>query len=310
MTQTIEFHPFANEYPLADDATLAVIVADMKARGYDPRFPIVTFGGQILDGRNRAKAADVAGVIPTYAVFDGSEDDARAFVARANENRRHLVFEWLAARRAERLVRVADAHASGKSTRKIAATECVSQTQIVRDLEDVKKDAKPEARTGDGSGDSAYGNNTDTESPSTSKKPKKQPILCFRCATKPKPEPKCDGCKKARAAAKLKSDIDKANSEPEKEKPEATIDDTIKAKNGEIESFARKLAAMIDDIPDDPWLDKDNRKGGIAQKIKDACSAIRSCKCKEACPMCKGDGCAKCCHTGRVPHYTYQQLVG
>lgn len=70
------------------DAELAHIVDDMKANGYDTSMPVITYEGQILDGRNRFKAADLAGVEPSFVEYDG--DDALAFVIRHNLHRRHL----------------------------------------------------------------------------------------------------------------------------------------------------------------------------------------------------------------------------
>lgn len=70
------------------DAELAHIVDDMKANGYDLSMPVITYEGQILDGRNRFKAADLAGVEPAFTEYDG--DDALAFVIRHNLHRRHL----------------------------------------------------------------------------------------------------------------------------------------------------------------------------------------------------------------------------
>lgn len=70
------------------DAELAYIVEDMKANGYDPSMPVITYEGQILDGRNRFKAADLAGVDPSFVEYEG--DDALAFVIRHNLHRRHL----------------------------------------------------------------------------------------------------------------------------------------------------------------------------------------------------------------------------
>lgn len=52
--------------------------------------PIVTYGGEILDGRNRYKACTEIGVEPTFAEFDG---DPWAYVWSANGERRDLVHD-------------------------------------------------------------------------------------------------------------------------------------------------------------------------------------------------------------------------
>lgn len=84
----MQYHPYANLFPMMPDAELAYIVEDMKANGYDPSMPVITYEGQILDGRNRFKAADMAGVEPSFVEYQG--DDALAYVIRHNLHRRHL----------------------------------------------------------------------------------------------------------------------------------------------------------------------------------------------------------------------------
>lgn len=84
----MQYHPYANLFPMMPDAELAYIVEDMKANGYDPSMPVITYEGQILDGRNRFKAAELAGVEPSFVEYQG--DDALAYVIRHNLHRRHL----------------------------------------------------------------------------------------------------------------------------------------------------------------------------------------------------------------------------
>jgi hypothetical protein len=130
------FHPFAEEYPLLPAKDLARLTAAMKARGFDPRFPVVLYQGKVLDGRNRVLAATEAGVEAPAVTFEGDDDAARAFVETANEDRRHLTLEWLAKRRAERVKRIVNARAEGASIRTIAEAEGVSVTQVQRDVQE------------------------------------------------------------------------------------------------------------------------------------------------------------------------------
>lgn len=83
-------HPAANVFPLMDDHDFKGLVEDVKANGL--RMPIVLFrtGEQTLtlDGRNRARACDVAGVEPRYETYTG--DDPVRYVVSVNIARRHL----------------------------------------------------------------------------------------------------------------------------------------------------------------------------------------------------------------------------
>lgn len=130
----IPFHPLSNEYPLMPAYEMGRLEQGMRDRGFDPRFPIVLYKKQILDGRNRFLGAKAAGVKPMFVTFQGTEEQARLFVMTANEERRHLAQEWLQQRRQERIGRVAAARAEGQSLRVIAEQEGVSHEQVRRDI--------------------------------------------------------------------------------------------------------------------------------------------------------------------------------
>jgi hypothetical protein len=105
----MEFHPFSEVYPLMPDEELNRLTTAMRERGYDARFPIVRYGGKILDGRNRFRAAERTHVKPAFIDFAGTEDEARQFVITANEDRRHLTPQWLEQHRRERIDRTVEA---------------------------------------------------------------------------------------------------------------------------------------------------------------------------------------------------------
>jgi len=83
----MEFHELANIFPMMTDDEMAALVESIKG-GYDSKFPIITYEGKILDGRNRYTACTFAGVEPVYSEWDGN--DPVSFVVRANLERRHL----------------------------------------------------------------------------------------------------------------------------------------------------------------------------------------------------------------------------
>jgi hypothetical protein len=82
----VEFHPYAEIFPLIDDADFDQLADDIKAHGL--REPIWTYEGQILDGRNRFMACAAAKVNPQFRQYTGT--DALAFVLSLNVHRRHL----------------------------------------------------------------------------------------------------------------------------------------------------------------------------------------------------------------------------
>lgn len=81
-----EFHPLANIFPLIEGQPFDDLVSDVKKNGV--REPIWMYQHQILDGRNRYRAAKQAGREVEIRSYDG--DDAVSFVISLNLHRRHL----------------------------------------------------------------------------------------------------------------------------------------------------------------------------------------------------------------------------
>jgi len=86
---TIEYrvHPVAALFPMLPDEELRDLADDIKVNGLI--HPIVLDAdGQLIDGRNRLRACELAGVEPTFEQLDGH--DPVAYILSANVNRRHM----------------------------------------------------------------------------------------------------------------------------------------------------------------------------------------------------------------------------
>jgi ParB-like nuclease domain len=83
------WHPASNMFPLWDDAELAGLVESIKAEGL--KNPIILFHGKVLDGRNRLRACELAGVLPSFMEWESSDGDSpETWVAAQNAVRRNL----------------------------------------------------------------------------------------------------------------------------------------------------------------------------------------------------------------------------
>lgn len=79
----LKFHEACLAQPF-DKGLLTALIANMKAHGFDPRFPVIVWHEQILDGRHRYEAAKSAKVEPVFEEFEGTQKEADAFAFRAN----------------------------------------------------------------------------------------------------------------------------------------------------------------------------------------------------------------------------------
>ncbi len=79
-------HPFADMFPMMGDAELKQLADDIRQNGQ--REPICAVGRELLDGRNRYRACQMAGVKPKVEQYAG--DDLLGFVLSKNLHRRHL----------------------------------------------------------------------------------------------------------------------------------------------------------------------------------------------------------------------------
>lgn len=80
-------HPAASIFPMMLDDAYQKLKADIDKNGQNE--PIVFYRGQLLDGRNRAKACDELGITPLECELN-DDDDPVAYVLSANLHRRHL----------------------------------------------------------------------------------------------------------------------------------------------------------------------------------------------------------------------------
>lgn len=80
-------HPAAEKFPLINGDEFDALVESIREHGLqEPCW--LGVDGTLLDGRNRLRACQEAGVEPSFRVYDG--DDVVDFIVRLNIHRRHL----------------------------------------------------------------------------------------------------------------------------------------------------------------------------------------------------------------------------
>jgi N6-adenosine-specific RNA methylase IME4 len=82
----MNFHPLANIFPLIEGQAFDDLCADIRAHGV--REPVWLYEGQILDGRNRWRAAAASGI--TCPIRDYTGSNPLEFVLSLNLHRRQL----------------------------------------------------------------------------------------------------------------------------------------------------------------------------------------------------------------------------
>lgn len=93
-------HPAAFVFPLMPDIDLAELAEDIRKNGL--KHPVVLFEGQVLDGRNRLRACELAGVEPTFTEWKGP-GSPWDYAWSVNIPRRHLTAGQKAALATKRL---------------------------------------------------------------------------------------------------------------------------------------------------------------------------------------------------------------
>lgn len=137
--QQYEFHPYADILPMLGATELNELAADIQANGL--REDIVLLDGKILDGRNRYKGCQLAGVTPTFRDFNG-EGDPIDFIVSKNIKRRHLT----ASQRALMVAKYAQLPRGDASRfKKNAKTPTNSQTVQSTDRKTVQSERKSAA---------------------------------------------------------------------------------------------------------------------------------------------------------------------
>ena len=143
-TMNYEWHPLSMAFRMMTAEEYAEFLSDIRANGL--RDAVVLYQGKILDGRNRYKACQEAGIVPHFIEFVGDDEAAERFVESKNAHRRHLSVE-------ERLDRVRKKlKADPEKSNRVIAEETKTDRETVqkerKKLEEAGEIPQTEARKG------------------------------------------------------------------------------------------------------------------------------------------------------------------
>jgi ParB-like nuclease domain len=87
--EQITIHPAADLFPMMTPEELQELAADIQTSGLRTPIMLSHDGKQLIDGRNRLAACELAKIEPTFAKL-AADDDPMAFIASANLMRRNM----------------------------------------------------------------------------------------------------------------------------------------------------------------------------------------------------------------------------
>jgi transposase-like protein len=239
--QIVEWHPHAKKYPmLAGDEYIAFRESIRRGQKLPVYYRLVKGRVQGLDGRNRLKACQELGIPCRMERVDIPDEQVPDFIDSLNLDRRHLTIE-------QRKILVKELRDQGQSTRQIADALGVSQSTVIRDIEDTsvssgEPNGSPELDEPDDSRDETDKTRDEPAQPEQtptvkgrdgktySARRRNGPILCDRC-TRVGAIADCPGCAEARKKAGIDSN-GKKKKKPRKKKVETVA--VLKDMGGKI----------------------------------------------------------------------------
>jgi hypothetical protein len=301
---TYTIHPACAAFPDVAPEEIDALSMDIGRVGL--LLPIMTCRGQIIDGKNRLAACEMAGVEPIYKEFtvDGSTEPTEKqiwqYACSMNSRRRHLT----TGQRALIAVQMVGTFHGFNQHTEIEGVTVVTSSEAADSLR-VSRKAVVEAKSV-----IAKGSPKLIDAVRSGK-------VSLNDAYEVLDEPKAMQSKavQSKQEGRTKSVVEAVERnralEKHREPVFLPIDVAINEQHKRIESFCRALTKFFaDNVPDDPWLDEGQLEIARSQ-LASCCGAIRVMKANLlCCPICEGKGCARCRDCGYMPKNSYQMAGG
>ena len=301
---TYTIHPACAAFPDVGAEEIDALSMDIGRVGL--LLPIMTCRGQIIDGKNRLAACEMAGVEPIYKEFtlDGAteptEKQVWQYACSMNSRRRHLT----TGQRALIAVQMVGTFHGFNQHTEIEGVTVVTSSEAADSLR-VSRKAVVEAKSviAKGSPKLIEAVRSGTVSLNDAFEVLDEPKAMQSKAVQSKQEGRTksvvEAVERNRALEKYREPVF------------LPIDVAINEQHKRIESFCRALTKFFaDNVPDDPWLDEGQLEIARSQ-LASCCGAIRVMKANLlCCPICEGKGCTRCRDCGYMPKNSYQMAGG
>ena len=301
---TYTIHPACAAFPDVAPDEIDALSMDIGRVGL--LLPIMTCRGQIIDGKNRLAACEMAGVEPIYKEFtvDGSTEPTEKqiwqYACSMNSRRRHLT----TGQRALIAVQMVGTFHGFNQHTEIEGVTVVTSSEAADSLR-VSRKAVVEAKSVIAKGSPKLidavrsGKVSLNDAFEVLDEPKAMQSKAVQSKQEGRTKSVVEAVERNRALEKYREPVF------------LPIDVAINEQHKRIESFCRALTKFFaDNVPDDPWLDEGQLEIARSQ-LASCCGAIRVMKANLlCCPICEGKGCTRCRDCGYMPKNSYQMAGG
>ena len=301
---TYTIHPACAAFPDVAPDEIDALSMDIGRVGL--LLPIMTCRGQIIDGKNRLAACEMAGVTPSYKEFtlDGSTEPTEKqiwqYACSMNSRRRHLT----TGQRALIAVQMVGTFHGFNQHSEIEGVTVVTSSEAADSLR-VSRKAVVEAKSVIAKGSPKLidavrsGKVSLNDAFEVLDEPKAMQSKAVQAKNEGRTKSVVEAVERNRALEKYREPV------------LLPIDVAINEQHKRIESFCRALTKFFaDNVPDDPWLDEGQLEIARSQ-LASCCGAIRVMKANLlCCPICEGKGCTRCRDCGYMPKNSYQMAGG
>lgn len=265
---TLSHHPAADLFPMLGADELQQLADDIKENGLLDS--VVLFHGEILDGRNRLAACELAGVEPRFIDVAESVESPVMYVVSKNLHRRHLTTSQRACIGAE-MVPLLQVEAK---QRQGARTDLVEETTSARERDEVRTRSNAVAARTVGVGETSISRAmvAKRDNPEGFDKAKRGEMTVYAAADGHTEQPKVGG---NNGVGDLKSELGKTRAFAQKRKMEVALSTITGCCRGFQELDLKLVMSACDQEEIATWVERTKE---LAKQIRNFSAQLERTK--------------------------------